>query len=179
MKITVLMGSPNQHGTTAALCEAFAAGARSAGHTVEVFAVDALRIAPCTDAFFAALGSGESVDSDGMEAIMESIRDSGVVVFASPVYFFGMTAQLKAVVDRFCAHVPEIQARQMKAVLIATAGGPAPGSTATLEAMYEGVCSYLKMADAGRCVAASLFEGIKTLQAGNKLKEAERLGASL
>lgn len=179
MKITVLMGSPNAHGTTAAMCEAFAGGARSAGHTVEVFAVDAMRIAPCTDAYFAALARGETPDSDGMDRIMNSIKDSKVVVFATPVYFYGMTAQLKAVVDRFCAHASVIQNKKMKAVLIATAGGPAPASTAALEAMYEGVCGYLKLTDAGRCIAASLFDGLKTLEAGDKLKEAKRLGSLL
>ena len=48
MKILVLQGSPNTNGSTAMLSREFAAGAREAGHDVEIIDVASLAVAPCT-----------------------------------------------------------------------------------------------------------------------------------
>lgn len=101
MKITVLMGSPFTDGNNNKLVESFTKGAREAGHEVVRFNVALMDIEPCTKAYFDALEKGEQADTPDMQKILQSVIDSQVVVFSTPLYYYGMTSQLKAVLDHF------------------------------------------------------------------------------
>lgn len=97
MNVTVLMGSPFTDGATARLTEAFIRGAREAGHDVKRYDVCELDISPCTREYFAKLDAGEDPDTDDMREILASVLETDVVVFASPLYYYGISAQLKTV----------------------------------------------------------------------------------
>lgn len=112
MRILILQGSPNRDGSTALLAEEFARGARRAGHEVERVDVAHAGVHPCTGCVACGYGARPCVQRDGMGAITEKVLDADLLALATPLYYYGMTAQLKIVIDRFCANNSAIAARQ-------------------------------------------------------------------
>ena len=98
MTIIVLMGSPNRNGSTGMLVENFKKGAEESGHSVEVIDVCHANIHPCTGCVKCGY-EGPCVQNDDVEQIRKKLLDSDMVVFATPLYYYGMTAQLKTVVE--------------------------------------------------------------------------------
>lgn len=107
-KVVVLLGSPRKGGNSAALAERIAEGARAAGATVETFYLHGMTLKPCT----ACEGchqpeSTGCVIEDDMQKIYPKMAAADALVFASPIYWFTMSAQLKVAVDRCYALIGE------------------------------------------------------------------------
>lgn len=102
MKIVVLNGSPNIKGSTNILIDAFSKGAKEAGHSVDYFDIPYLKIHPCFGCVKCGY-NGPCVQYDDMTMIKESLLTSDMIVLATPLYYYGFSAQLKMVIDRFCA----------------------------------------------------------------------------
>ena len=143
MKIVVLQGSPNVNGSTAILVEEFARGARDAGHEVVRIDVDRADVAPCTGCVRCGY-EGPCVQHDGMDGIRSEILSADMVVFATPLYYYGMSAQLKTVIDRFCSANASITPRHLKCALLAD-----DWTFDALEAHYRTLVRYLDMQDCG------------------------------
>lgn len=96
-----IMGSPRLGGNTDLLLDAALRGAGSQGAEVEVdkVIVDRLNISPCRE-YYGCLNDGQCVIGDDMQALYPGLVQAECVVVASPVFFYGVTAQLKAVIDR-------------------------------------------------------------------------------
>ena len=102
--IVVLNGSPRRRGNTAALVREFTRGAEEAGHTVTEFFLDGMEIHGCKGCF----GGRSSracpcVQQDDMSRIYPAVRESDVVVLASPLYYWNLSGQLRTAVDRLFA----------------------------------------------------------------------------
>ena len=94
--IVVLNGSPRKNGNTSALVQAFTEGAQSAGHTVTEFFLDKMDIHGCKGCF----GGHSSrecpcVQWDDMAQIYPAVKESDVVVLATPLYYWNMSGQLR------------------------------------------------------------------------------------
>lgn len=103
-KIVILNGSPRPNGNTAVLAKAFAEGAESAGNTVTSFFLGGMDIHGCKGCF----GGHSSrecpcVQQDDMNQIYPAVKESDVVVLASPLYYWNMSGQLRTAVDRLFA----------------------------------------------------------------------------
>ena len=120
MKIVILEGSPNKNGSSNLLAGAFIRGAQEAGHAVEVIDAAHSKIHPCTGCIHCGY-EGPCVQKDDMERIRTQILDADMVVFVTPLYYYGMSAQLKTLIDRFCAFNSSIQSRHMKSAILAAA----------------------------------------------------------
>ena len=103
-KIVILNGSPRKNGNTSALVKAFTEGAESAGNTVTTFLLDSMEIHGCKGCF-GGRSSRECpcVQQDDMGKIYPAVKDSDVVVLASPLYYWNMSGQLRTAVDRLFA----------------------------------------------------------------------------
>ena len=64
---------------------------------------------------------GPCVQKDDVEMIRQKLLASDMVVFATPLYYYGMSAQLKLVVDRFCAYNSSLNSRHLKSALLTVA----------------------------------------------------------
>lgn len=148
MKIVILQGSPNINGSTAILTDEFARGAREAGHSVERIDVTRADVAPCTGCVRCGY-EGPCIQHDGMDAVRPSILSADMVVFATPLYYYGMTAQLKAVLDRFCSANASIAHCSLKAALLAVAWNADDWTFDALVAHYRTIVRYLHMEDVG------------------------------
>lgn len=152
MKITVITGSPHKKGTSALLADEFIRGAREQGH--EVFRFDAAQeeLHPCLGCDRCG-STGACVYQDGIARLMPHLKESDGVVFVTPLYYFGMSAQLKTVVDRFYSVNYELMGSRKKAALLATAYDNKSWTFQALEAHYKTVVQYLEWEDGGMILA--------------------------
>ncbi|OGR00491.1 MAG: flavodoxin [Deltaproteobacteria bacterium RIFOXYD12_FULL_55_16] len=99
MKVLALNGSPRKNGNTEALLGAVLKGVEAAGGEVELVRLYDLRLQPCI-ACGGCDNTGECVLEDEMDGLYSKIIASQRIILASPIYFYGLTAQAKAFVDR-------------------------------------------------------------------------------
>ncbi len=105
-KVIIVKGSPRREGNSAILADEVAAGAKSAGAHVESYDLHEMDIQPC-DACYGCRAGAECVLDDDMQLLYPKIREADAMVIASPVYYFNVTAQTKAFIDRFFAFTAE------------------------------------------------------------------------
>ena len=99
MRILGIMGSPRIKGNTDMLFDEALKGARSQGAYVEKIIVDELEIAPCHENY-GCIENGNCVIRDDMDSIYPKLLEADVVIIASPIFFYGLTSQIKALIDR-------------------------------------------------------------------------------
>ena len=148
MKITILLGSPNRKGSTSILAEAFQRGAEEAGHKCEVIDVCHSDIHPCTGCVHCGY-EGPCVQKDDMEMIRRKLLQTDMVVFATPLYYYGMSAQMKTVVDRFCAFNSSLNNRHLKSALLTVAWNADDWTFEALSAHYKTLVRYINFEDKG------------------------------
>ena len=148
MKIVVLEGSPNKHGSSNLLAGEFIRGAQEAGHTVEVIDAAHADLHPCTGCVRCGY-EGPCVQKDDMEQFRKLILEADMMVFVTPLYYYGMSAQLKTLVDRFCAINSSITRKHMKSALISAAWNADDWTFEALEVHYRTLVRYLDLEDQG------------------------------
>ena len=148
MKILVLEGSPNKKGSTHLLADCFRQGAQEAGHTVQMLDIAHTNIHPCTGCIHCGY-QGPCVQKDDMETIRGEILGADMLVFATPLYYYGMSAQLKTLVDRFCAFNSSLQSKRMKSALLTVAWNSDDWTFDALVSHYKALVRYLHFQDMG------------------------------
>lgn len=98
-KIVILNGSPRVKGCTAALVEEIVKGASEQGAEVKLFNVNNMAIKGCQSCYVCRT-EGRCILQDDMQQLYGEIAEAQGIVFATPVYMWQMTAQLKLVLDR-------------------------------------------------------------------------------
>ncbi len=177
MKIVVLKGSPNKNGSSNLLAKCFIQGAEEAGHSVQVIDAAHADIHPCTGCIYCGY-EGPCVQNDDMNRIRQIILNGDMLVFVTPLYYYGMSAQLKTLIDRFCAFNSSIQQKHMKSVLLAAAWNSDDWTFESLESHYRTLVKYLHLTDMGMI----LGKGCGTLEMTHHskfLKLAYELGRKL
>ena len=102
-KVVILNGSPRPGGNTATLADKVGEAARAAGAHVDEFTLQSMDISPC-DACDACQDSGGGcVVNDEMQLIYPKLVQADVIVIASPIYWFSLSAQTKLCIDRWYA----------------------------------------------------------------------------
>ena len=143
------MGSPNRNGSTSILAEQFVQGAEESGHTCEILDVCHMNIHPCTGCVRCGY-EGPCVQKDDVEIIRQKLLNCDMVVFATPLYYYGMSAQLKTVVDRFCAYNSSLNSRHLKSALLTVAWNADDWTFEALESHYRTLVRYINFQDCGK-----------------------------
>ncbi|HJD96156.1 flavodoxin family protein [Mailhella massiliensis] len=151
MNILVLTGSPRKNGNSAILADHFIQGAEEAGHKVARFDAAFRNVHPCTACNSCGM-NGPCVFRDDFSFVREHILRADVVAFATPMYYFGISAQLKAVIDRFYA-ISSLLHTPKKAVLLMSYANHSARDESPILTHYEVLLEYLGWTDAGRVVA--------------------------
>jgi len=99
MKVLGIMGSPRRKSNTDRLLDQALAGAEASGAQVEKVIVSKLRISPCRE-IYACLKDGNCAIKDDMQVLYAKLLEADRIIFASPIFFYGITSQAKALVDR-------------------------------------------------------------------------------
>ena len=150
MKILIVQGSPHKEGSSNILAEQFRAGAEKAGHEVSVFDAAHAKIAPCIACEYChTRGGGVCCQQDDMETLKQMILSSDMVVLATPLYFFNMSAQMKLAVDRLYAFLGEMSRRVKQMALIVAANNPNPHIMDCVVTNYLSIVNFLGVKNAG------------------------------
>lgn len=99
MQVLGIWGSPRVGGNTEILLDALLRGAQEAGGEVEKVALRQLKISPCLE-IYKCFHTGACPIKDDMLTLYPKLLAADVVVLASPIFFYGLTAQAKAMIDR-------------------------------------------------------------------------------
>jgi len=177
MKILVIESSPHKHGSSNLLADSFVKGAREKGHHVDIFDAARAEIGPCLGCD--ACGMCEPCcQKDDMNDLRRQILESDMVVFVTPLYYFGFSAQLKTVIDRFYSFNGELTAKHLKTALIAAAWDSNDWTMKDLNAHYDTLCHYLNFQDQGRILGTGC--GTVSMTRGSAFPErAYQLGKSI
>jgi multimeric flavodoxin WrbA len=99
MKVLGIMGSPRKQSNTDLLLDKALEGARQAGAETEKVLVSKLKISPCLE-IYACVKDGNCPIKDDMLPLYDKLLEADHVILASPIFFYSITAQAKALVDR-------------------------------------------------------------------------------
>lgn len=176
-RIVVLVGSMRKGGNTDLLAQAFADGAGK-NNTVEIVSVADYKVNPCIgcNSCFTREGN-QCFQKDDMDKIYEKLKSADVVVIASPVYFYGISAELKAIVDRL--HTPmrnEFKVKKLALLLVGAADLPELFDAVKLQ--YQLVLNFFHLEDAGMVLVRGVKD-IGDIKGRKELEEAYNLGASI
>lgn len=175
MNILALNGSPRPRGNTRQMVEAFREGAVSAGHRVEVVDVCKMRISGCFACEYChTRGSGSCVQKDDMQEIYKLLKNAEMLVIASPIYYHGISGQLKCVIDRFYSAVYPNRPPFLKKVAMILSSGDADMYDGALFSFKGDFLDYLGLENMGVFTAHGSENG-----SDKKLAELKEFGLSL
>ena len=98
-KVLILSTSPRKNSNSEALAEAFGKGAAEAGNDVEIIRMREKNYRFCLGCF-ACQRTGKCVIKDDMAEIVPKMEQADVLVFATPIYYYEMSGQMKTLLDR-------------------------------------------------------------------------------
>ena len=148
MKIVMITGSAHRHGTTAALADRFQQGALDAGHEVYRFDAAFQNVHPCVGCDKCRRTGVCTFEADDMKLLNPHLLAADAVVFVSPIYYFTINAQLKAVIDRFYANNEALMGRK-RAILITAMADTEMDSALAGNEMFRQMTGYLEWENAG------------------------------
>ena len=177
MKIVILQGSPNINGSTNLLVEVFTKGAEESNHEVKRIDISKMNINNCTGCVSCGY-EGPCIFKDDNEIIKKEILSSDMLVFATPLYYYGFTAQLKKVIDRFCSYNSSLHSKKLKSCLLAVAWNNDDWTFDALESHYKTLVRYNHFEDKGMILGYGC--GTPSMTNSSKyINEAYELGKSL
>ena len=176
-KVVVLVGSMRKYGNTDLLARAFTEGA-SKYNDVEIVSVANYKVNPCIgcNSCFTRK-ENKCFQNDDMSAIYEKLRTADIVVIASPVYFYGISAELKAIIDRLQTPMRN-EFRIKKLALLLVGAASLPNLFDPIKLQYQLVLDFFHLENIGMV----LVRGVKDkgdIEGNEALKEAYELGLSI
>ena len=136
-KVLVLSSSPRKGGNSDTLCDQFIKGAQESGNDVEKIYLRNKRINYCTGCGTCNLQKPCPQKDDAAEVIDKMVK-ADVIVLATPVYFYTMSAQMKTLIDRSCARYTEITNKEFYFIIAA-----AENDKAMMERTIDGFRGFL------------------------------------
>lgn len=176
-RIVVLVGSMRRGGNTDLLAQAFAEGAGK-DNTVEIVSVADYKVNPCIgcNSCFTREGN-QCFQKDDMAEIYKKLKVADIMVIASPVYFYGISAELKAIVDRL--HTPMRNGFQVKKLALLLVGAATlPELFDAIKLQYQLVLNFFHLEDAGMVLVRGVKD-IGDIKSTKALEEAYKLGISI
>ena len=176
-KVIVISTSLRPGSNSHAMAEQFARGAEAAGHQVEVVSLRGKEIKFCVGCL-SCQKTGACVIKDDVPAIMEQVLEADVVCWATPIYYYEMSGQMKTLIDRMNAMYPkDYHFRDI--YLLATA---TEDEEHVPQHAIEGLTGWIDCYPKSR-LAATLFCGGVTMprdiEGNSKLQEAYELGKKI
>lgn len=174
MKILVITGSAHKNGTTALLTEQFIKGAEEAGHEVCRFDGAFKKIHPCIACEKCHHTDTGCAFKDDMEELNPILLTADAVVFVTPIYYYAMNAQIRAVIDRFYANDAKLHGNK-KTALIVTMADDTMESAEGAVISFQGMAKFLGWEIAGTVVGMNCGD-VDALQQTDYPEKAYELG---
>ena len=176
MKVLVITGSAHKNGTTAYLTEKFIEGAKEAGH--EIFRFDAAfkNVHPCIGCE-KCHNTGSCAFQDDMNELNPELIQADAVIFVSPIYYYDINAQIKAVIDRFYANDEKLHGNK-KAALMVTMADDSIGTADGALVSFRGMVNFLGWEEAGTVIGVNCWT-LEMLKETDYPQQAYELGKAL
>jgi len=179
-KILILNGSPRPKGNTVELIKAFTEGAEKSGYDVTTFLIDKMNIKGCKSCY----KGGKDPDSpctqkDDMDKIYPEFNRADIIVFATPMYYWGFSGQIKIVLDRlFATFEMTNKPAKKEAILLMAAGDKGEYNNKPVIDYFEALLERLGWTNKGIVIAEGVIK-LKDIENNPALEEARKLGESL
>lgn len=181
-KIIILNGSPRLHGNTAGLIDTFKKSAEKEGHEITIFNLQKMNIHPC----LGCLGGGKKannpcVQEDDMQIIYPAYEEADIVVLASPMYYWSITAQLKMAFDRLFAVAEKdtyYTNPRKKCILLMVAEGNSKSNFEPIEHYYHSLLKHLGWVNLGEIYAGGVMK-IGDIKGHPALEDVKKLALSI
>ncbi|MBP5242704.1 MAG: flavodoxin family protein [Clostridia bacterium] len=176
-KVLILSGSPRKGGNSDLLCDEFMRGAAESGNDVEKIRVAEKKIGYCRGCYYCQQSGGVCAIQDDMTEILQKIIAADVLVLASPVYFYSIDAQLKAVIDRTVARWLEVKDKEFYYIM--TCADAERTSQETTLACFRGYAECVEGAkEMGVIYGTGVYEKGE-IKATDAMKDAYKMGLSV
>lgn len=144
MNILIIDSSPHAKGNSVRLCDAFTNALPKSASVTRVN-VSAKKIGPCHACNWCRQHDGACVQKDDMSSLYPAIKNADLIVLSTPVYWWGVSAQLKLFVDRWFA-LNGIPFAGKKLAVIAVGADPDMSIQHDLiRSQFRAICEFLKM----------------------------------
>ncbi len=174
-KVLVIGTSPRRNGNSIRLANAFAEGARQVGNEVEIISLAGKNIGFCLGCW-ACARTGQCAVHDDANEIVEKIRDADVIAFATPIFYYEMSGQMKVLLDRTNA-LYSSDYRFRDVYLLTTAQSAAPDAPKYAEGGLRGWLKVFNKAQLkGHIFAGGVFEAGE-IEGHPELEQARKMGA--
>ena len=175
MRILVLNGSPRPRGNTKKMIDAFEEGAKLGGHQIHVVDVCQKQIGGCMACEYChTKGKGVCVQKDDMQEVYELLNQAEMLVLASPIYYHGISGQLKCTLDRIYAVAYPSRPPHLKKVAMFLSSGDADMYDGAMFSFEGDFVGYLGLENMGVFTAHGSENS-----SPEKLRELREFGASL
>ena len=118
MRVLGLVGSPRKESNTDLVVSSILGGAAASNHTVEKLYLYGLNLKPCVDCRACKQGNLQCALKDDMQQIYPKLESADAVVFGTPLYWYGPTAQMKLLIDRLRPYIASKKLEGKKAILV-------------------------------------------------------------
>lgn len=118
-KVLILSSSPRRGGNSDTLCDEFLRGAIEAGNDAEKIFLADKKIGYCTGCSVCSLYGKPCPQNDDAAEVIDKMLAAEVIVMATPVYFYTMSAQMKTLIDRCCGPYTEMKNKEFYFILTA------------------------------------------------------------
>jgi len=177
MKVLAFIGSPRRRGNTDLLIEQVIRGCRARGHATEKVYLYDCEIAPCVDCRHCKKGDYTCSLADAMEEIYPKIEEADLIIFGTPLYWYGPTGKMKLLIDRLRPYVASRKLEGKKGVLV-TPSEEGEEACHCLVEMFRRSFAYLGMEFAG-VILPKAYEKGEIKQNKEELRRAYEFGSSL
>lgn len=155
MKIVVLKSSPHFKGTSNCLTDEFIKGAKDSGkEVIEYDLAEEGVIHSCLACDYCRT-NGQCIQNDKGNEILKSILEADAICLATPTYYFGISSQLKKMIDRFYSKNSAIAKKNLKAVFIISAGNDNLQLLEVIQKHFELIANYLNFENCGLLLASN------------------------
>lgn len=148
-KVLVISASPRRGGNSDLLCDALIRGAQEAGNLTEKISLRDKNLHPCNACETCLENGGICAQEDDMAEILEKMIAADVIVMATPVYFYSMSAQIKMLIDRTYTRYMEIRNKDFYFIVTAADSNPH-----ALERAIDGLRGFI------RCLSGVKEKGV-------------------
>lgn len=176
-KVVILEGSPRRNGNSSILSDAFARGAEEVGCSVEKINVAGKKISGCLGCNACYHNGGACIQKDDMEEIRGKMLAADVIVLASPIYFYSMTAQMKAVIDRTYAFYQQLEGKTF--YFLIACGATDASYTETMLASLHGFTCCVPNAKEGGVVLGINAMGAGEIRGTAAMEQAYEMGRGI
>lgn len=177
MRILALIGNPRKGGNTDRLVEQILTNSRVKGHATEKLFLYDYEIAPCVDCRNCQKSNGQCSINDGMRDIYPKIENADIIIFATPLYWYGPSGKMKLLIDRMRPYLTNKKLVGRKGLLVVPSE-EGPNACRPLLQMFRKSFAYLGIEYAGK-VFVRAYEKEEVHANKEALKRADEIANSL